>query len=119
MTTCSARGAAQLHKDFQYLRDFIDVHFNEISMKSRILQATQMGRFDMVIQVLADQPVLSNKRTINTSLSSRNRVAPLDESSNKFSYDVTEKAQWTSLRAGIPFTKTLFPCLPSSLTDGC
>lgn len=114
----SVRGAAQLSKDFDYLRDFIEVYFNDETVKSRILQSKEMHRFNVIIHLLADQPTSRSRKHINTSLSSRNRVAPMEQT-GEATYELEDKAQWVALRSGIPITKTLFPCLPPSITDGC
>ncbi|XP_067928038.1 uncharacterized protein [Watersipora subatra] len=113
----SVRGAAQLRKDFAYLEDFIEVHFNDESLKLQIMRCTQVRRFTSVIWLLQDQPTTGENR----SLSSRNRIAPMEllDKGQEHYEQLEDKAQWTALRAGTPIGRTLFPCLPLSATEGC
>lgn len=114
-------GAARLHKDFSYLSNFIDVYLNDDTVKGAIAHAASIDKFYAIIRILSEQPSTTNRRSINGSLSSRNRVAPMEPlvSKGQTESSIPEKAQWEALRAGVPIGKMIFPCLPVNVTNGC
>ena len=120
----SLHGAEQLKTDFDYLSNFIENYLTDDAVKSRVLQSSELTKFNTILSLLSDRTLsVEGSRTSQSALikASRNRVHPLElGDSPEGTYaelNAETRLRWMALKStGSPLSH-IFPCLPPKITQ--